>query len=114
MAHHNAHGKALVVVADDTDIFALLLHFRHDGSINAGKVYMQSPLRGRAVIDIDATVEDNVSIIPSLLSAHALSGCDTVASYYGIGKGTALKVLRAGKHAMSSTFYVQIEGSICL
>ena len=47
----------------------------------------------RGVIDIDVTVEKNRSIIPGLLTAHALSGCDTVASYYGISKR---KVLRGG------------------
>ena len=69
---------------------------------------MESPLKGRAIIDIDATVQQNLSIILALLAAHALSGCDTVASYYGIGKGIMLKVLRAGKkhylyHALNRT-----------
>ena len=95
-AHHAAGDKSLVIVADDTDVFALLLHFRQNGSINASSVYLESPLKGRAVIDIDATVQNNFSIIPGLLAAHALTGCDTVASHYGIGKGIVLKVLRAG------------------
>ena len=96
MASHAAGDKTLVVVADDTDMFTLLLHFRHAMAINARNIYLESPLKGRAVIDIDKTVEKNLSIIPGLLAAHALSGCDTVAGYYGIGKGTVLKVLRAG------------------
>ena len=83
-------------MSDDADIFAELLHFRYYGAFTAKHVYMESPLRGRAVIDIDATVQNNISIIPGLLAAHVLSGCDSVASYYGIGKGIALKVLRAG------------------
>ena len=33
-------------------------------------------------------------IIPNLLAAHALSGCDTVGSYFGIGKKTVIKVLK--------------------
>ena len=108
VARHIAGDKALVVVADDNDVFSLLLHFRHAGAINAGNVYMESPLKGRAIIDIDATVQQNLSIIPALLVAHALSGCDTVASYYGIGKGIVLKVLLAGKkhylhHALNRT-----------
>ena len=36
-------------------------------------------------MDIDATVEKNRSVIQ-----HAFSRCDTVASYYGIGKGKIL------------------------
>ena len=95
-AQYRAEGKTMVVVADDTDVFALLLHFRHYGLINVGQVYLESPLRSRASIDIDETVKQNLSIIPGLLAAHALTGCDTVASHYGIGKGMALKVLKAG------------------
>ena len=102
-AHHIAGDKALVVVADDTDVFALLLHYRHCGAINAGNVYLESPLKGRAVIDIDATVQENMSIIPGLLAAHALTGCDTVASHYGIGKGILVKVLRAGNQHIRNT-----------
>ena len=30
-----------------------------------------------------------------LLAAYGLTGCDTVATYHGIGKGVALKVLRS-------------------
>ena len=55
-------------------------------------IIMESPLHQRGVIDIDATAEKNRSIIPGLLAAHALSGCDTVASYYGINKGKVLEV----------------------
>ncbi len=62
---------------------------------------MQSPSRGRHVIDINASSQANLSIVPGLLAAHALTGCDTVASYYGIGKGKALKVLRMGQYSLS-------------
>ena len=33
----------------------------------------------------------------NILTAHALSGCDTTSALCGIGKLTALKVLRSGK-----------------
>ena len=105
-AHHAAENQAIVVVADDTDVFALLLHYRHIGMIKGSNVYMQSPLRGRAVIDIDATIQNNKSIIPVLLAAHALSGCDVVASYFNIGKGVALKVLKAG---MQTKYSIEIS-----
>jgi hypothetical protein len=108
-AHHAAGNQAIVVVADDTDVFALLLHYRHSGMINGSNVYMQSPLRGRAVIDIDATVRNNMSIIPVLLAAHALSGCDVVASYFNVGKGVVLKVLRAGMQIQYSIESSQLQ-----
>ena len=94
MAKYPVTGS-VVVVADDTDVFALLVHFRHASAITT-TVFMESPKKERTVIDIDGTVEDNLSIIPGLLAAHALTGCDIVTTCYGIGKGTALKVLRAG------------------
>ena len=37
-----------------------------------------------------------MSFVSELLPAHALTGCDTVACCYGVGKGTALKVLKDG------------------
>ena len=105
--HHIAGDTSIVIVADDTDVFVMLLHFRHCGALNARHVYMQSPLKGRSVIDIDATVQNNLSIIPGLIAAHALAGCDTVASYYGIGKGIALKVLRIGKFPCTDIYSTQ-------
>ena len=32
----------------------------------------------------------------NLLPAHAISGCDTTACYFGIGKCTVIKVLKDG------------------
>jgi len=62
---------------------------------------MESPIKERTAIDIGKTVEKHACIVSEILPAHALTGCDTVACYYGIGKGTALKVLRAGSHSLS-------------
>ena len=89
-----------LVVADDTDVFILLLHFCYEGDI-ARKVFMISPVKGRALIDINATVSKHHDIMPDLLSTHGLSGCDTVAPYHGIGKGCALKVLRSHQYSLS-------------
>ena len=37
-----------------------------------------------------------------MLPAHVLSGCDSVSSLWGIGKGTALKVLKkAGEECLN-------------
>jgi len=95
-------AKKVLVVADDTDIFVLLLHFCCQGGIPAStSVLMVSPIHGRAVIDINATVDQHREIIPDLLATHGLTGCDTVATYFGIGKAVALRVLRAGVHALS-------------
>ena len=59
------------------------------------------PVQQRSTIDIKATVEKNHVIVPGLLAAHALSGCDTVPTYFGIGKGTALKILNAAPYSLT-------------
>ena len=59
---------------------------------------MEYPIKERAVIDIRQTVQRNSDIVPDLIAAHALFGCNTVACFHGIGKGTALKTLRYGYH----------------
>lgn len=56
----------------------------------------ESHIKGMTVVDIDKTVQKHSEIVERILPAHALSGCDTVASYFGIGKDTVLKTLRSG------------------
>jgi hypothetical protein len=80
-------ARKMTVISDDTDVFVLLLyHYQRTGlSI---PIYMESPIKGRTVIDISTSAKKHSRIISDLLLAHALSGCDTVACYYGIGKGS--------------------------
>lgn len=94
-----ADGTVLVI-ADDTDIFILLLHFCNLDKITCG-VLMVSPVQGRVVLDVSASIERHSPIIPDLLAAHGLTGCDTVASYFGIGKGVALKIVKSGKYPLN-------------
>ena len=90
------------VVADDTDICVLLLHFCRECDIPAStSVLMVSQIRGRALININATVDMHRDIIPDLLAAHWLTGCDTVATYFGMGKAAALRVLTSAAHALT-------------
>ena len=84
--------------------FVLLLHFCCKEDIPAStSVLMVSPIHGPSMIDINATVNQHHDIIPNLLAAHGLTGCDTVASYFGTGKSVALNVLRSVVHSLSST-----------
>ena len=57
---------------------------------------MESPIKERTVIDIQAIVKKHQGIIPGILAGHALSGCDTVAACFGVGKGKMIKVLTSG------------------
>ena len=42
------------------------------------------------MVDIGKTVQKHYEIVEGILPVHALSGCDIVASYFGIGKATVL------------------------
>lgn len=88
-------SRPVTVLADDTDVYTLLLYHYLEQGLQTLMV-MESPIKERAVVDIRATVEKNKSIIPTMLAAHALTGCDTVSACFGIGKGTMLKVLKSG------------------
>ena len=99
LSARNNEESDITVISDDTDVFILLLHYYHAGSMK-NRITMESPIKERTVIDIGKTAEKHVSFVNELLPAHALTGCDTVACCYGVGKGTALKVLKAG-HSLS-------------
>ena len=91
---------AISVIADDTDVFVLLLHhYQNEGLTSA--MFMTSPVQQRSTIDIKATVEKHHAIVPGLLAAHALSGCATVPTYFRIGKGTVLKILDAAPDSLT-------------
>ena len=88
-------NSCTVVLADDTDIFVLLLFYYGHCSIRSA-LYMQSLVYGRSSVDIRASFQKHRSKAPDLPRIHAISGCDTVACFYGIGKVTALKVASEG------------------
>jgi hypothetical protein len=52
-------------------------------------------------VDIGKTMEKHADIITEILPVHARMGCNTVACCYGLGKGTALKVLKAVSHSFA-------------
>ena len=88
--------KKALVVADDTDVFVLLLRFCCKEDLpSSTSVLMVSPIHGCSMIDINTTVNQHGDIIPNLLASHGLTGCDTVAPNFGIGKSVALNVLRS-------------------
>ena len=89
----------VLVITDDTDIFILLLRFCHLRKISYN-VLMVSPIRESAVLDINASPEKHGAVFSDLLAGHCISGCDTVASHFGIGKGITLKVRRSETHRL--------------
>lgn len=84
------------VVCDDTDVFILLVHFYASENLHSD-IFMVPTRSARSVVNIGATAKENEPIAKHLLSVHALTGCDTTSTLYGIGKLKALKSLR-NKH----------------
>ena len=78
-------ASGVAVVADDTDVWALLLHHYLEQNLDI-PIIMESPIHGRSVIDIKETAAEYADLIPNLLAGQSLSGCDTVAGRFGIGK----------------------------
>ena len=55
-----------------------------------------------SLIDTDETAKKHVKIVPSLIGAHALSGCDSVPKLYGIGKKTVIEHLKDQNLSLSN------------
>ena len=69
-------------ISDDTDVFVLLLHFYIEQSLSA-TVFFEETGSNRNVTDIRKTAEKQKDVVPSLLAAHSLSGCDSMPKLYG-------------------------------
>ena len=87
-------------MADDTDVYILLLYHYQAESLTV-PMTLQLTQSNRAFIDIPASVQSLQNIVPQLLPAHALSGCDTVAMCHGIGKTKMLKAVQSSKCSIS-------------
>ena len=92
--------KSICVLSDDTDVFVLLIHFYYQENLSC-QLVMESTGKERALVDIEATVKAHTNVVPHLLAMHCISGCDTMAQFFGVGKGTALRAINAGFHLNS-------------
>ena len=77
--------KSVKVICDDTDVFALLIHYVHTENIENTIInIMQATKNGHPIIDIHEVIEKMIAEkldTALILQVHALSGCDTVAAY---------------------------------
>ena len=89
-------AKTIIVICDDTDVFVHLLHYYLLRKLTCCLLMEGTSAAERTVIDRAATMKKHAAIIPQLLAAHALSGCDTVARLSGLGKATVIKHLQKG------------------
>ena len=95
MLYHTG-AKTIIIICDDTDVFVLLLHYYLLRKLTCCLLMEGTSAAERTVIDIAATMKKHAAIIPQLLAAHALSGCDTVTRLSGLGKATAIKHVQLG------------------
>ena len=93
-------AECLFVMADDTDVYILQLHYYNKKEFSI-PMFMESSVHGRQTIGVRATAKGHANILPNLLAVHGLSGCDTVAPCYGIRKMKILKALKQGNHSLS-------------
>ena len=90
------NGSSIHVVCDDTDVFALLVHFYEVEKLTSEIVMIPTQYNTRAATNIGATVQKHKDIAPHILSIHALTGCDTVSTIHGIGKVKAINSFNKG------------------
>lgn len=94
---HALAGTSVVVYCDDTDVLSMLLHHR---SHIMSDVYFWSETKKTKAGDKRINVSDlqthmGKELCESILVLHALGGCDTTSSIFGIGKGKILSKLGA-------------------
>ena len=68
---------SIKVIRDDTDVFMLLVHYYAKKKLTS-TLLIELTSQGRSSANIGSTIAKHRSIAPQLLSAHALSGCNTV------------------------------------
>ena len=91
-AMKKAMKKDTIIIADDTDILVLAVHYLEE--LNPPKnIYMFRP-SSNTYVDLKS-VQNNIPkpVRSQILSIHAISGCDTVSQLYGIGKDKLFKQL---------------------
>ena len=84
-----------VVVADDTDVLILLLHYLTDAH-HLNDVIMFRP-SSKGFVKINEIIECTPrNVLNLILLVHAASGCDTVSALSEIGKIKLIKMLEKG------------------
>ena len=86
------------IISDDTAVLLILCHHLHacTGGIPVDvKLTMELCSDSLSVIDVNDVIRKHAAIVGNLLAAHALTLCDTVSSFEGIGKTTVMKKLQA-------------------
>ena len=94
VAAANENQKGISVLSDDTDVFCAFASSLPCTKSQPAYYHGISCKRQKTCRHSRDCYKE---IIPDLIAAHAISGCDTVACCYGIGKGKVLKTLKLGQ-----------------
>ena len=69
------------IISDDADVFVLACyHYPEKGDLT---VYMEPTKKVRTIVNIGNTVRKHINIMPSLIQAYAIGGCDSVGQLPG-------------------------------
>ena len=96
-----APDSHIQVVCDDTDVLVLLAHHMNMLHLSA-TITMEECSGSRSVINMNDVVHKHQAIMDNLLSAYALTRCDTTSCLFGIGKGRMLNVLQKFKGTLQA------------
>ena len=105
--------ERVVVVADDTDVLALLVY--HYNRETMDEIYMMSEIARtksprRSVIPISLVSKSiGQKCVRQLLAVHALSGCDTTSALHGRGKASVYRKIAQSPDTLPLT---DILGSV--
>ena len=91
----SAMKHSTILIGDDTDLLILLLH--HALAVTFPIYLVSEPKKGKNgktwdILKIVEVLGSNICHL--LLFTHAILGCDTTSKPYGLGKGSALKLLK--------------------
>ena len=85
------------VACDDTDVLGILAHHLYVYMQTKGLSHISLSIKSctsrHSIISVNDVVNKYATILPSLLTAHVLTGCDTVSSFAGKGNTTVFKKL---------------------
>ena len=97
MACSSSNEKPTAVIADDADVFQLLIHHANAEDFD---LYMVMSKQTVSINILKKKLDPFLS--RGLLFLHAISGCDTTSRPYGIGKATVLKKVSALRNAIDT------------
>ena len=90
-----SNQSPIKVINDDTVVFILLLHFYKVKCIDID-IFLETTNKKRKLINIGCTIrrmEEQDYCVGDILPLHTITGCDTVAGLFNIGKLKPLAVL---------------------